>query len=80
MAEIEVYEVLCLCQKKTSVTLSFPERKCGKGFRTVGDEASEVAANDAVPCGSLALVKRLLDVLSDILPPQHVSYCSSPGS
>lgn len=33
----------------------------------MGDEAAKVPADDAVPCWALAVVKRLLDVLGDVL-------------
>lgn len=31
------------------------------------DKASEVSSNDTVPCGTLSLVKRSLDVLGNVL-------------
>jgi hypothetical protein len=34
---------------------------------TVGNEASKVASDNAMPCGTLALVKCALDVLSNVL-------------
>lgn len=70
MAEVEVDEVLCLCVCRH---VSMPPRNSqtkatGKGkLRTVGDEAAKVPADDTVPRRALAVVKRLLDVLRDVL-------------
>lgn len=47
--------------------IKIPTRGEGKGLRTVGDEAAEVPADDAVPRRALAVVERLLDVLRDVL-------------
>ena len=33
----------------------------------MGNEAAKVPADDAVPCRALAIVKRLLDVLRNVL-------------
>lgn len=48
--------------------MKFPGKAGGKGkLRTVGDEAAKVPADDTVPRRALAVVKRLLDVLRDVL-------------
>lgn len=48
-------------------------RRLLHGVRTVSDEASEIAANNAVPCRTLAIVKSLLDVLCNVLRSSLVS-------
>jgi len=60
MTEVEVDEMLCLCEV-TRESGSAQERQRRKGMReysrTVGNKASEVAADDAVPCWALPVVE-----------------------
>lgn len=52
----------------TGIKSTCAKHKCGlRASHTVSDEATKVAADNAVPSGALALVKGLLDVLGDIL-------------
>lgn len=82
VAEVEVYEVLGFCQRpelalrllRNNAAAVSPRDRCqGPGEHTVGDEASKIAADNAVPCRTLTLVERLLDVLRNILPSVIVS-------
>lgn len=65
MSEVEVDEVLgfwCEVSRSRSI-LPSP----GGKIRTVGHEASKVSSDNAVPCGTLSLVKCSLDVLGNVL-------------
>lgn len=82
VAEVEVYEVLGFCQRpelalrllRKNVAPISPRDRCqGPGKHTVGDEASKIAADNTVPCRTLPLVERLLNVLRNILPSVTVS-------
>lgn len=75
MAEVEVDEVLCLCacdHVSFSSPLQNPKldnstKSSERGRRTVSNETAKVPANDTVPRRALAVIKRLLDVLRDVL-------------
>jgi hypothetical protein len=54
VAKVEVDEVLRLCAPLDTLTRSLNQRR-----RTMGDEASKVPADDAVPRGALATVELL---------------------
>jgi hypothetical protein len=52
VSQVEVDEVLRFCALSVSLVLEYERRS-----RTVGDEASKVAAYDAVPCRALAAIE-----------------------
>lgn len=82
MAKVEVDEVLGFCQgpesavrilRKNAAAIA-PRDRCQRpGEHTVCDEASKITADNAVPCRTLSLVERLLNVLRNILPSVSVS-------
>lgn len=70
VAQVEVDEVFRLCcfLGMPSVSRRQNSPVCRKGrCRTVRDEASKVATDDAVPRWALSVVKGLLDMLRNVL-------------
>lgn len=76
MAKVEIDKVLRFCQSpelvfwvlgKNAAALSLRDHCQGLSNRTVGDKASKIAADNAVPCRTLPLVECFLDMLGNIL-------------
>jgi len=51
------------------------EVEVDKMFRLMGYKASKVSPNNAMPRGSFPVVKRLLDILCDILFNAELRHC-----
>lgn len=82
MAKVEIDEVLRFYQTpglvfgflhQNAAAISQRDRCQGLGNRTVGDEASKIAADNAVPCRPLPLIECFLDVLRNILSSFSIS-------